>query len=73
MKKTKDYTLLALAIPLAIAILANLPGCYADNKKQGECRQKYVIDLPEEISQSAGNDLEAFKRNDTIFIQFKNK
>lgn len=34
-KKKKDYTLLALAIPFALAVLFNLPGCY---KKQDGCR-----------------------------------
>lgn len=34
--------------------------------------QGYTIDLPEEIKASTGNDLETFKRGDTIFIQFKN-
>lgn len=34
-KKEKDYTLLALAIPFAIAVLFNLPGCYTT--KQTGC------------------------------------
>jgi hypothetical protein len=29
MKKKKDYTLLALFIPLVLAVVCNLPGCYS--------------------------------------------
>lgn len=33
MKKKKDYTLLAIAIPFLFAVLVNLPGCYSLDKK----------------------------------------
>ena len=33
MKKKKDYTLLALAIPFMIAVLFNAPGCYKSDSK----------------------------------------
>lgn len=33
MRKTKDYTILALFIPFSLAILANLPGCYQSKQK----------------------------------------
>lgn len=38
-----------------------------------EFLEGYTLDLPEEISviDSSKTDLEAYKRNDTIFIQFK--
>ncbi len=50
----KDYTLLAIAIPLSIAVLVNLPGCYADKQKQGEDKREY--------------DYGIVKRGDTLFI-----
>lgn len=54
MKKNKDYTLLALAIPFAIAVLANLPGCYDTKQKQGADTRKY--------------DYEIVKKGDRLFI-----
>lgn len=35
MKRSTDYTILALGIPFIIAVLSSLPGCYGDSKKQG--------------------------------------
>lgn len=37
MKKLKDFTLTALSIPFLIAVLANLPGCYAEPKDENKC------------------------------------
>jgi hypothetical protein len=55
MRKRTDYTILALAIPLLIAVGCNLPGCYTQNKPitdgqepQGYIREFIGIDRDEQ-------------------------
>lgn len=45
MKNRKDYTLLALFIPFAIAVLSCLPGCYGKDKDESSYLQDYQIRL----------------------------
>ncbi len=47
MKKSKDYTIVALLIPFTIAVLSCLPACYGDKKKA----DKEII---EEVRDSRG-------------------
>lgn len=60
MKKNKDYTLAALAIPFLFAVLFNLPGCY--QSKKAACNDCWEMNcIYQEINDSVkgeGSDIE---------------
>lgn len=73
MKKQRNYILLAFLIPVVITVLTS-----CKSQKDDPVNREYLhgnkLDLPEEISVIGDSlvKMEAFKRNDTIFIQFAN-